>query len=314
MTESKRIEMLELPKGKVSVVLDTDTACEVDDQFAVAYAVRAAEAGELVLEGIHAAQFSHTLEGITDTAVHVEKSYQEIHKVLDLMGSPAYKSIVRRGCPQKMEKGKPVMSEAVDHLIELAMDENRTDPLYVVAIGAGTNIASALMVAPEIKEKIVVVWLAGHVMHWSNVAEYNMGQDIVAAQYILDSGVPLVMMPANNVVKALSTTIYELDHFLGGKNDICTFLLENVRKYAEECGGPGNAWSKVIWDIAGIAYILNPKDWFITRLVPTPILTDPKDWAWDMKWASDPTRHTMRIGDYVERDPVFQDVFEKLTK
>ena len=157
MTESKRIEMLELPKGKVSVVLDTDTACEVDDQFAVAYAVRAAEAGELVLEGIHATQFCHTLEGVTDVAENMEKSYQEIHKVLDLMGSTQFKDIVRRGAAKKMKKGEPVMSEAVEHLIELAMDENRTEPLYVVAIGAGTNIASALMVKPEIKEKIVVV-------------------------------------------------------------------------------------------------------------------------------------------------------------
>ncbi len=314
MTESKRIEMLELPKGKVSVVLDTDTACEVDDQFAVAYAVRSAEAGDLVLEGLHATQFTHNADSDSDAAANMERSYQEIHKVLDLMGSPEYKNIVCRGADRRMKKGEPVMSEAVEHLIKLAKDESRKDPLYVVAIGAGTNIASALMVAPEIKEKIVVVWLAGHVMHWSNVAEYNMGQDIVAAQYILDSGVPLVMMPANNVVEALSTTIYELDHFLGGKNDLCTYLVENVREYAEKFSKPDEAWTKVIWDIAGIAYVVNPENWFITRLIPTPILTDPKDWAWDMKWASDPTRPTMRIGDYVERDPIFQDVFDKLKR
>jgi len=54
MTESKRIAMLEPPKGKVSIILDSDTACEVDDQFALTYAVRSAQDGQLVLEGIHA--------------------------------------------------------------------------------------------------------------------------------------------------------------------------------------------------------------------------------------------------------------------
>ncbi|MBQ7922530.1 MAG: nucleoside hydrolase [Clostridia bacterium] len=308
MKESKRIEMLELHQGKVSVVLDTDTACEVDDQFAVAYAVRSAEAGELVLEGLHATQFSD------DPADGMERSYQEIHKVLDLMGNTEYKNIVYRGADRKMTKGEPVMSDAVNHLIELAKDESREGPLYVVAIGSGTNIASALMAAPEIKEKIVLVWLAGNVMHWSNVAEYNIGQDITAAQYIFDSGVPLVLLPAYNVVEALSTTIYELEHFLGGKNDLCDFLVENVRKYSEKDAKPNEAWTKVIWDIAGIAYIVNPKEWFISRLIPTPILSDPKDWEWDMKWASDPTRPTMRIVDYVERSPIFQDVFDKLVK
>lgn len=307
MTEYKRIEMLEYPNGKVSVVLDTDTACEVDDQFAVAYAVRSAEAGEIVLEGLHATHFG-------DEADSMEKSYQEIHKILDLMGSPEYKNIVYRGAAHKMTKDEPVMSEAAEHLIALAKDESREGPLYVVSIGSGTNVASALMAAPEIKEKIVLVWLAGNVMHWSNVAEYNIGQDIIAAQYIFDSGVPMVMLPAFNVVSALSISIYELEHFLDGKNDLCTFLVENVRKYGEKDAKPNEAWTKVIWDIAGIAYILNAKEWFITRLIPTPILSDPRDDSWDMKWSSDPTRPTMRIGDYLERAPIFQDVFDKLVK
>ena len=52
MTEAQRISMLERPAGKISMILDTDTYNEVDDQFAVAYAVRAAQAGELVLEAL----------------------------------------------------------------------------------------------------------------------------------------------------------------------------------------------------------------------------------------------------------------------
>jgi len=307
MTESKRVEMLELPKGKVSVVLDTDTACEVDDQFAVAYAVRAAEEGELILEGLHATQFGD------NPAEASELSYQEILKVLDRMGCPQYKNIVRRGADRKMEGEEPVMSDAVTHLIELAKDESREGLLYVVAIGAGTNIASALKAAPEIMEKIVVVWLAGNVQHWENVEEYNINQDEAAARYILGCGVPLVLLPAYNVVSALSISIYELEHFIDGKTEIGSFLVENVRQYSVKDTRPGEAWTKVIWDIAGIAYVLHP-DWFITRIVFTPSLSEPNEAHWEKKWASNPQKHLMRIGDYVERAPVFQDVFDKINR
>ena len=38
------------------------------------------------------------------------------------------------------------------------------EPLYVVAIGAITNVASALLTEPALAGKIVVVWLGGHAL------------------------------------------------------------------------------------------------------------------------------------------------------
>ena len=303
MTESKRIAMLEPRKGHVCVVLDTDTFCEVDDQFAVSYAVRAAQMGEITLEALHAAPFESTAYS---TQQGMELSYQEILKVLDKLHSPEYKEKVFRGSPKKMTKGEPVLSPAAENLIRLAKDESRTEPLYVVSIGAATNVASALMLAPEIKEKIVVIWLAGNCLHWKNIEEYNVCQDIPAAQYIFDSGVPLVLMPAYNVTAGLVTSVYELEHYLDGRSEIGSYLVQIVREYAARYTVENEAWSKVIWDIAGIAYVLHP-EWFETRLVPTPILTD------DLHWASDPHRPMMRIGDFLYRDPIFMDVFKKLT-
>ncbi|MBQ7922527.1 MAG: nucleoside hydrolase [Clostridia bacterium] len=300
MTEGKRIAMLEPPSGKVSIILDTDAACEVDDQYAIAYAVRAAEAGELILEGIHA-----TLS-CPDVAAGMERNYQEILKVLDLMHSPAYKEKTYRGPTRKFNKNKePEMSDAVKHLIEVANDETREGPLYVVAIGAGTNIANALVAAPEIKEKIVLVWLAGNSLHHPHVYECNFLQDTCAGDYLFDCGVPMVLLPAFNVMTGLSTTVYELEYYLSGKNEICDYLLQLVKDYREKTKVEWEAWSKVIWDIGGVAYILHP-EWFETRLVPTPII--------GANWGSDPTRPTMRICDFVKRDFVFTDVFNKITK
>ena len=67
------------------------------------------------------------------------------------------------------------------------------------------------------------------------------------------------------------------------------------------------AWSKVIWDVVGPAYLMHP-EWFDTRLVTTPILTS------DLHWAQDSRRPLMRICDFVYRDYIFRDVFNKLTQ
>lgn len=302
MTDCKRAAMLALPAGKISMVLDTDTFNEVDDQFAVAYAVRAAQAGEITLEAIHAAPFENEF---TTPDQGVENSYQEILRVLDRIHSPEYREKAFRGAPRKMTDGKPVPSAAVDNLIRLARDENREGPLYVVAIGCATNIASALMLAPDIKERIVLIWLAGNCLHWPHVQEYNACQDLTAARYIFDCGVPLVLMPAFHVTEGLCTSIYELEHYLDGKSEIGTFLVQRVRDYAARFTDENRAWSKVIWDIAGPAYLLHP-EWFETALVSTPILTE------DLHWATDPTRPMMRIGIHLDRDLIFMDVFRKL--
>ena len=69
-------ERLTPPTGKVSAVLDTDTYNEIDDQFALAYAVLA----EIIdLEAVYAAPFHNKRS--SGPADGMEKSYQEIHRI-----------------------------------------------------------------------------------------------------------------------------------------------------------------------------------------------------------------------------------------
>ena len=50
------LKALELPKGMLDVILDTDTYNEIDDQFALAYLLRSDE--KLICKAITAAPFS----------------------------------------------------------------------------------------------------------------------------------------------------------------------------------------------------------------------------------------------------------------
>ena len=50
--------------------------------------------------------------------------------------------------------------DAADNIINTVM--NSDERIYIVAIGAITNVASAIIKCPEIANKAVVIWLGGH--------------------------------------------------------------------------------------------------------------------------------------------------------
>lgn len=61
------------------------------------------------------------------------------------------------------------------------MEHSEEKPLYVLAIGAITNVASALLMEPEIKNRMVLVWLGGNAYSWPDNKEFNLFQDVAGA-------------------------------------------------------------------------------------------------------------------------------------
>ena len=231
----------------------------------------------------------------------MERSYEEILRVLDKAGlAPA--DGVYKGSQGYLKPGhQPWECPAVFDLIERALGGSSDDPLYVVAIGAITNIASAILLEPSIIERIVVVWLGGHAFHWPHTFEFNLMQDVPAARVVFDCGVPLVQVPCMGVTTHLATTIPELEYYLRGSSAIGDYLVEIVKDYERD----HFAWSKVIWDVAAIAYLID-QEWVPTELVHSPIVTDQVTWSFDR------ARHLIRSASYVHRDPIFRDLFSKM--
>lgn len=299
LPDTLRLARLQPPTGKVRMVLDTDTYNEVDDQFALVHALLSPD--RLRVEAIYAAPYFNNRS--TGPADGMEKSYEEIHRLLEKLNWPQ-RDFVYRGSTAYLEKSlQPVESAAARNLVERAMASPDDDPLYVVAIGAITNVASAVLMEPKIIEKIVVVWLGGHALHWPNTREFNLKQDVPAARLLFDCGVPFVMIPCMGVTSHLHTTIPELEAYMAGRGAIGDYLVEIVKGYHDDHRG----WSKVIWDISTIAYLLDAR-WTPSDLVHSPILTD------QVTWSVDHSRHLIRYVNYIHRDPIFRDLFEKLAK
>ncbi len=295
--ESKRIERLQPPVGKVRMVLDTDTYNEIDDQFALTHAMLSPD--QLQVEAIYAAPFHNSRS--TGPADGMEKSYEEIVRLLDRLDVNP-EGLVYRGSTSFLSDWEhPVESPAATDLIERALAMDDDEPLYVTAIGAITNVASAILLEPSIIERIVVVWLGGNALYWPTAYEFNLKQDIPSSRLIFDCGVPLVQLPCMGVTTHLHSTVAEIERYVEGQGAIGDFLAERFKEYSDDHFG----WSKVVWDIAAIAYLLDAT-WTPSDLVHSPILTD------QVTWSSDNSRHLIRTANYIHRDPIFRDLFTKL--
>lgn len=280
---------------KKKIILDTDTYNEIDDQFALAYAMLSPDKVELL--SVNAAPFLNSRS--TSAADGMEKSYNEIFRIMKLV-DPEAKIPVYRGSPSFLtDKNTPVESPACDNIINTVM--NSDELVYIVAVGAITNVASAIIKCPEIVNRTVVIWLGGHALHWQDTREFNLKQDVAAAQIVLDSKVPFVQIPCNGVCTEFLTTVPELEYYLGGKNELCDYLVDIVRGYTKKPYG----WSKVVWDVTAVAAIVEPKALDMV-IIPTPILTD------DCHFAKDDARHPFIYVRRIRRDPIYADMFEKL--
>ena len=300
---ARLIRRLEKPKGRVDVVIDTDTYNEIDDQYALSYLIKSDE--KLDLKAIYAAPFFN--EKSTGPADGMEKSYREIMNVLTLLEREDLKEHVYRGSTEYLpSETEPVISDAAKDLAERAMNYTEEHPLYVVAIAAITNVASALLLNPDIKNRIVLIWLGGNATNWPDNKEFNLYQDVAGARIVFGCGVPLVQLPCMGVVSAFTTSGPELEYHLRGKNKLCDYLVNVTTTEAAACNG-GPVWTRPIWDVTAVAWLLDG-DFEEDCLIHSPI---PE---YDNRYAFDNNRHFIKYVYHIKRDKLFADLFAKLSR
>lgn len=284
------------PEGKPwRVFLDTDAANEVDDQFAIAHAALSPD--RIRLEGLGAAPFVRDGLSVQES---MEASLDEICRVMSLI--PSSDPPIYSGADRMLEScDDAVESPVADKIVELGMDGG--DPLLVISIGAATNLASALNIEPGLVGKIGVVWLGGNAIEWPWAAEYNLQGDPHASRILLDSGVDLLVAPALGVTSQLLVSLSQLEADLEQTGPLGQYLTQIVRDFHPD----HFAYAKEMWDVASTAWAINP-DWMPSKTVPSPILTE------DLQYRTQPDRHLVRFGYWVERNAIFKDLFTKIAQ
>ena len=292
------LETLLSKKGVVKTILDTDTYNEIDDQFALVQMLLSKERIDVL--SINAAPFSMNNRS-DDPQKGMELSYEEIFRLLKKINFKKNNFVFKGSTKYVGFDKKPIDSPAADNIIENALKCSESDPLYVVAIGAITNVASAILKEPEIINKIVVVWLGGNALYWPENNEFNLKQDIGGAQVLFDSGVSLVLVPCKGVTSHLISTVPEIEKYIEPHGEVGKFLAMRFKEYNNNHKG----WSKEIWDMAAVSWVLN-EEWAPTNIAPSPILLDDKTWTFDEN------RHPIKIVYEIKRDLILQDFIEKL--
>lgn len=301
MTNEQRIKNLSVPAGKIDVVLDTDAYNEIDDQYAIVYLLKSKE--KLNTKAIYAAPFFNGK--VLSAKEGMEKSYTEIFNVLNLAGEsvPVFKGSDNYLSDEQIA----VVSDAAKDLAERANAYSPQNPLYVVAIGAITNVASAILLNPKVAQNTVVVWLGGHAVHYTDTAEFNMRQDIAAIRTVIKSGVPFVQLPCKGVVSEFTLSRPELEAWIKGKNALCDYLADITIEHKEK-STKSKFWSKVIWDVTAVGWLLNDDDKFmLSRVIPAPMPT------YDKRYLIDDNEQLIRYVYFINKDALLEDLIKKLT-
>ncbi len=164
--------------------------------------------------------------------------------------------------PDLPEPTMPLQGQhGVDFIIETILS-NPDGAVTLCPLGPLTNVALALIRAPEIATKIhEIVLMGGGFFEGGNVtpaAEFNIYVDPHAAEIVFKSGIPIVMMPLDVTHKALTSRV-RVERFRSMKTrvgDATAALLDFFERFDEQKygtdGGP-------LHDPCVIAYLLKPE-------------------------------------------------------
>jgi len=196
-----------------TVILDTDANNELDDQHAIAY---------LLFN-----QKIFKVKGITVNKTYSGKELKhhvaEAQRIVTLCGfknkikvipgaSGRYEDIVKTIHKEDFDG-----NQAVNFIIKNA-SEIKNEKLIVLSIGKLTNIALALKKAPEIANKIKVIWLGSN---WPKPGEYNLENDPSSINKILKNPrveleIVTVRYGENNGTDAVSVSVEEMKRKMKG--------------------------------------------------------------------------------------------------
>lgn len=307
MTLTQIIEDLKSDRIK-TVIIDSDTYNEMDDQYALAYSIGSSR---MKIAAINAVLFHN--DRSESYADGMEKSYEEIMRVLSVTHRDGLCPVFK-GCTSPVSMSPdyaPVDSPASRNIIKLAKEAD--EMIYILAMGAITNVASAILIDPTIKEKICVIWLGGHcIERGGDLEEFNLMQDYRAGQIVLNSGVNLVLLPAygpdDRGTQRLVASLADLQK-IKGNSDASIFFRETL---PAEFGGVKDlenpeAWRRIIWDIAAPAAISVPEAMEFS-VITAPIFGDNKYYAFDS------TRHKIIYMERLHPAEIFEDAFACISK
>lgn len=237
-------------EAKIPVVLSTDVGNEIDDQWTIAYLLLSPRVEVLGVTSAHAPSIAAPAGR---TSLRILRDVVE-----NRLGMRTHPPLVE-GASLPLENAKtPRPSPAVNFLIERSKPYTSENRLTVLMIGAGTDVASAILTDPTIVDRIRVVQMGFNNERGGD--EFNIANDVRAMQAILDSNVPLVIGPGEVCRASLSLSLDQAREMVAGRGEIGAWLYDEFAAWYYRNVKPlrVNDFSKpwIIWDNITLAYVL----------------------------------------------------------
>ncbi len=285
--------LYQVPDAKrVRVILDTDAACEADDPFAIAHALMSPK---LLVKAVIAEHFAQEHS--------MERSFEAIHRLTRAMElSP----LTLRGQQGPLGQDEAI-SEGVRFIIEEARRED-SHPLAVLCLGALTNVACALRRAPDIAERLRVVSIGGRSFDEADPfhgREFNFGNDVDAANMVLQSSVPLTLIPISTYTQ-MRVGLAELQAKVRPCGEVGAYLFRQMVDYNN---GPWAGWtcgeSWALGDSPAVGVMLHPGCGRVRR---HPVRLVGEDTA----WLPLENGRLMEVYETIDSRYILEDFFAKL--
>lgn len=238
---SNRVVPVIPPKDElINVIIDTDAKNEIDDQWALTLALLSPERFNIL--GIVGATFAWA-------GPHsIQKSVDEIDTLLILTKQSGEIPVYPGSHPLRY-RYEPSHSEGVDFIIEKAMQASKENPLWIIGLGAATDIASAFLKEPAIAERIVVFW---HLRtKWPDKCwNFNVFGDPHAARLLFDSPMSFVLFDTGTYLYCPMEESEEMVKPYGAIGE----YIHNIRIGSDYYSSP----TKGFFDLGDIAALLDP--------------------------------------------------------
>ncbi|SHG27759.1 nucleoside hydrolase [Flagellimonas flava] len=251
MNTSKNLSLLVLllfmgaGQAQRQVIVDADTGNEVDDPYALVRILLEPSVEVTALNAAHW-QTSHWTK---------PKSMENSHRLnQQLLGELGMGVRTLRGAPARMyDWGDRAQHSAAAY--EIVKQAREKEEVTILALGALTNVASAVFIAPEIAKKLKIYWL-GTTMDFETKMlkrnDFNPLMDPYALDLLLDSQVDFYIMPINVAVDmeiAYADLAKAIDTHPLGK-----FLLKRWDDHID-----GSREKRILWDLALVAAYIDPE-------------------------------------------------------
>lgn len=229
---------------RVRVIVDTDAACEADDQYAIVHALLTPK---FDVKGIVVAQW-----GGQNKYPTVSRGKEEVDKLLGLMEIKDIPVYIGVDSPLE-EENSVVENDGINFIINEALKDD-DKPLFVLCQGAITNVAAALNKCPEIAEKFTCIWIGGGA-YPDGGWEFNSTNDINAANAVMRSHLELWQVPMNCYTQ-MQVGYAELQTKVMPCGKVGKYLFEQLVKLGETANWiNGESWA--LGDCPAIALAMN---------------------------------------------------------